>query len=117
MDIPAGGLFTGAEGIMTADEAAVPEWGGVAGEQYDQCYHAVCDTLDNVNLFALDTNSDAIAYVTLSYAMNTEEINGIQGKGNFRFQQQDEEVAGRGIVHRFSPRERAPIGALSLRLV
>ena len=92
MDIPPGGLFTGAEGIMTADEAAVPEWGGVAGEQYDQCYHAVCDTLDNVNLFALDTNSDAIAYVTLSYAMSTEEINGVRGKGNFRFQQQDEEV-------------------------
>jgi len=90
--IPAGGLFTGAEGIKTAEEAAVPEWGGVAGEQYDQCYHAVCDTFDNVNLFALDTNSDAIAYATLSYAMNTEEINGVPGKGNFKAQQLDEEA-------------------------
>jgi len=91
-DIPAGGLFTGAEGIKTAEEAAVPEWGGVAGEQYDQCYHAVCDTFDNVNLFALDTNSDAIAYATLSYAMSTEEINGVPGKGNFKAQQLDEEA-------------------------
>jgi aminopeptidase Y len=90
--IPSGGLFTGAEGIKTAEEAAVPEWGGVAGEQYDQCYHAVCDTFDNVNLFALDTNSDAIAYATLSFAMSTEEINGVRGKGNFRFQQQEEET-------------------------
>jgi len=91
--IPAGGLFTGAEGIKTAEEAAVPEWGGVAGEQYDQCYHAVCDTFDNVNLFALDTNSDAIAYATLSYAMNTEEINGVPGKGNFKPGKQEEAPA------------------------
>ena len=57
--IPAGGLFTGAEGIKTAEEAAL--WGGTAGEQYDQCYHIACDTFDNVNLTALDVNSDAIA--------------------------------------------------------
>ncbi|MGH8952208.1 MAG: M28 family metallopeptidase [Acidimicrobiia bacterium] len=80
--IPSGGLFTGAEGIKTVEEAAI--WGGVAGEQYDQCYHAVCDTFDNVNLDALDANSDAIAYATLSYAMSTELINGEKGKGNFK---------------------------------
>jgi aminopeptidase Y len=90
--IPSGGLFTGAEGIKTAAEAANPDWGGIAGEQYDQCYHAACDTFGNVNLFALDTNSDAIAYATLSYAMSTEEINGVRGKGNFRSQPQDEEA-------------------------
>jgi aminopeptidase Y len=80
--IPAGGLFTGAEGIKTAAEVAL--WGGTAGQQYDPCYHAACDTFGNVNLEALGTNADAIAYVTLSYAMSTEEINGIQGKGNFK---------------------------------
>ena len=80
--IPAGGLFTGAEGRKTAAEVAL--WGGTAGEQYDPCYHAACDTFDNVNLGALDANSDAIAYVTLSYAMSTEEINGTQSKGNFK---------------------------------
>ena len=35
--IPAGGLFTGAEGEKTAEEADL--YGGVAGEQYDPCYH------------------------------------------------------------------------------
>jgi aminopeptidase Y len=80
--IPAGGLFTGAEGRKTAEEVGI--WGGTQGAQYDPCYHAACDTFGNVNLEALDTNSDAIAYVTLSYAMSTEEINGVKGKGNFK---------------------------------
>ena len=80
--IPSGGLFTGAEGMKTAEEAAI--WGGVAGEQYDQCYHQACDTFDNVNLEALDANSDAIAYATLSYAMSTELINNTTSKGNFK---------------------------------
>jgi aminopeptidase Y len=80
--IPSGGLFTGAEGIKTAEEAAI--WGGVAGEQYDPCYHQACDTFDNVDLDALDANSDAIAYATLSFAMSTELINGEKSKGNFK---------------------------------
>ncbi|MCP4767514.1 MAG: M20/M25/M40 family metallo-hydrolase [Gammaproteobacteria bacterium] len=65
--IPAGGLFTGAEGIKTDDEAAI--WGGTAGDQYDPCYHLACDTYDNVNLHALDINVDAIAYSVLEFAM------------------------------------------------
>ncbi|MGH8871450.1 MAG: M28 family peptidase [Acidimicrobiia bacterium] len=80
--IPSGGLFTGAEGIKTPDEVAL--WGGIAGEQYDQCYHAACDTFANVNLDALDANSDAIAFTTLSFAMSTELINGTKSKGNFK---------------------------------
>jgi len=80
--IPSGGLFTGAEGIKTPEEAAI--WGGTAGEQYDPCYHLACDTYDNINLTALDINSDAVAYGVLQYAMNTQEINGVKGKGNFQ---------------------------------
>ena len=80
--IPSGGLFTGAEGIKSAAEAAV--WGGTAGIAYDPCYHQACDTYDNVNLQAFDVNSDAVAYSILQYAMNTEEINGERGKGNFK---------------------------------
>jgi aminopeptidase Y len=80
--IPSGGLFTGAEGIKTADEVAL--WGGTAGQQYDPCYHLACDTYDNVNLTALDVNSDAIAYAVLQYAMNTSDVNGQRGKGNFQ---------------------------------
>jgi aminopeptidase Y len=79
--IPAGGLFTGAEGIKTAEEAAL--WGGTAGQAYDPCYHQACDTYDNVNLSALDANSDAVAFATLQFAMNQEGISGEHGKGNF----------------------------------
>ncbi|MBC7876817.1 MAG: M20/M25/M40 family metallo-hydrolase [Anaerolineales bacterium] len=80
--IPSGGLFTGAEGIKTAAEAAI--WGGTAGQQYDPCYHLACDTYANNNDFALDVNSDAIAYSVLQYAMNTSDVNGQKGKGNFK---------------------------------
>ena len=37
-DIPAGGLFTGAEVPKTAEQAAI--WGGTVGAQFDPCYHA-----------------------------------------------------------------------------
>jgi Zn-dependent M28 family amino/carboxypeptidase len=43
--IPAGGLFSGAEGIKTDEQVDV--YGGTAGEQYDPCYHEACDTFDN----------------------------------------------------------------------
>lgn len=81
--IPSGGLFTGAEGVKTAAEAAEPDWGGTAGQQYDPCYHLACDTFANNNNFALDVNSDAIAFAILQYAMSTQDINDAQGKGNF----------------------------------
>jgi Zn-dependent M28 family amino/carboxypeptidase len=80
--IPSGGLFTGSEGIKSAEEAAT--WGGTAGEQYDPCYHLACDTFDNVNLMALEINSDAVAAATLQFGMNTEALNGARGKGNFK---------------------------------
>jgi Zn-dependent M28 family amino/carboxypeptidase len=79
--IPAGGLFTGAEGIKT--EAQVALYGGTAGEQYDSCYHLSCDDIGNLSLEALDQMSDAAAHVTISLAQSTEIINGQRGKGNF----------------------------------
>ena len=79
--IPAGGLFTGAEGIKTAEQAAI--FGGTAGEQYDPCYHLSCDTTDNLSLTALDQMSDAAAHATISLAQSTQAINGQRGKGNF----------------------------------
>jgi len=85
--IPAGGLFTGAEGVKTDEQAAI--WGGTAGDQYDPCYHLACDTFDNISLEALDVNSDAVAASTLNYAMNTSDINAKRGKGNFKLQNRD----------------------------
>ena len=62
--IPAGGLFTGAEGIKTAAQAVT--YGGTAGIAYDPCYHIACDTYDNNSNNALDTMSDAAAHVVLT---------------------------------------------------
>ena len=62
--IPAGGLFTGAEGIKTAAQAAI--YGGTAGAPYDPCYHQACDTIANLSGTALDQMSDAIAHSTSS---------------------------------------------------
>ncbi len=76
--IPSGGLFTGAEGIKTVEEADI--WGGTAGDQYDPCYHLACDTFDNINLGAFDVNVDAVAFASLTYAMSTESVNGVAGK-------------------------------------
>jgi Zn-dependent M28 family amino/carboxypeptidase len=76
--IPSGGLFTGAEVPKTAEQQAI--WGGVAGEQFDPCYHEACDTIDNVDLHALEVNSDLIAFAQLAFAYSTESVNGVRGK-------------------------------------
>ena len=62
--IPAGGLFTGAEGIKTAAQAAT--YGGSAGVAYDPCYHQACDTYANNSNTGLDQMSDAAAHVILT---------------------------------------------------
>ena len=72
--IPAGGLFTGAEGIKSTAEAEV--YGGTAGEAYDPCYHQACDDFANNSDTALDQMSDAAAHATLQLAMTTSAING-----------------------------------------
>ena len=77
-DIPSGGLFTGAEEIKTEEQEAI--WGGTAGEQFDPCYHEACDTFDNVDLHALEVNSDLIAFAQLTFAYSTESVNGVPGK-------------------------------------
>src|SRR5690349_14268590 len=95
--IPAGGLFTGAEVPKTVAEAAL--YGGVAGAAYDPCYHAFCDNLTgagqnmalynalredytlvgNINVHALDVNSDAVAASILTFAYDTSTVNGAPG--------------------------------------
>jgi Zn-dependent M28 family amino/carboxypeptidase len=64
--IPAGGLFTGAEGVKTAQEAAI--YGGTAGAPYDPCYHQACDTFANNSNTGLDTMVDAAAHSVLYFA-------------------------------------------------
>ena len=72
--IPAGGLFTGAEGLKTEEEEAI--YGGEAGVAYDPCYHQACDTIDNVNEEVFDQMLDAVAHATLTYAMTKAAVQG-----------------------------------------
>jgi Zn-dependent M28 family amino/carboxypeptidase len=84
-DIPAGGLFTGAEVPKTAEQAAI--WGGTVGAQFDPCYHLACDTFANNSNHALEVNADAVAFAVLTFAYSTESVNGVPGKkvpGNFQ---------------------------------
>ena len=89
VNIPSGGLFTGAEGLKTAAEATT--WGGTAGAQYDPCYHIACDTFAGTGsgagstapgrgLIALEVNSDLIAYAQLTFAFSTETVNDVPGR-------------------------------------
>ena len=64
--IPAGGAFTGAEGIKTETEAA--RWGGTPGEPFDPCYHEACDDHANIDLAALESGVKLIAHAVGSYA-------------------------------------------------
>ncbi len=85
LGIPAGGVFTGAEGIKTAEEVAV--YGGTTGQQYDPCYHEACDTYANVSLDVLDQMADATAHAVLTFAMTTSAVNGTdKGKANGQFE-------------------------------
>ncbi len=68
--IPAGGLFSGAEGIKSEEEAAV--YGGEAGVAYDVCYHQACDDITNLNTKALFELGDAAAHATLTLAKSKE---------------------------------------------
>ena len=72
--IPAGGIFAGAEGIKTPEQAVI--YGGTAGEPYDECYHLACDTMANLNLEALDQFSDAVAHAVLTFANTTSSASG-----------------------------------------
>ena len=85
--IPAGGLFTGAEGIKTAAQAAI--YGGTVGAQYDPCYHLACDTFANNSDTALDQMSDATAHAALAFAMTSSAVSGTdkgQGVGLSKFE-------------------------------
>jgi Zn-dependent M28 family amino/carboxypeptidase len=83
--IPASGLFTGADGVKT--EAEVALFGGTAGIPQDPNYHTAADDIANVDLTALEVNSQAIAFATLTLAEDptpldlTDGSNG-NGQGN-----------------------------------
>lgn len=79
ISIPCGGLFTGAEEVKTAEEAAY--YGGKAGEAYDPNYHRAGDNVKNCNVGAWITNTKAIAHAIATYATSTKSIPKRSGPG------------------------------------
>ncbi len=71
--IASGGLFTGAEDIKTEEQAET--YGGTAGEAYDPCYHAECDTIANISDQAQDEMGDAVAHAVYVLAQSTTLVN------------------------------------------
>ncbi len=76
--IPAGGTFTGAEGIKTPEQAK--RYGGTAGAPHDPNHHGAGDTLRNVDLKAFDTNLDVIAHAVGTCAADLRSL-GRQDRG------------------------------------
>lgn len=73
--IPAGGLFSGAEGKMSADQAKL--WGGTADQPFDPNYHQKGDTLDHIDRTALGINGGGVAYALGLYAQDLGGHNGV----------------------------------------
>ncbi|MFB2584234.1 M28 family peptidase [Herbiconiux liukaitaii] len=74
-DVPASGLFTGADDVKTAEQVAL--FGGTEGIIQDPNYHTAGDDITNVNQEALGIMIGAIASVTGSLANDTSAINGV----------------------------------------
>ncbi len=72
--IPAGGLFSGAEDIKTADQVVL--YGGTAGVAFDPCYHQACDTVANIDPVLFEQMADAAAHATLIFAETESAVNG-----------------------------------------
>lgn len=78
--IPAGGLFSGAEGIKSARLAQI--YGGTAGAPFDPCYHRACDNFINTGetpasalaLQSLSELSGAAAHAVLSLSNTADRI-------------------------------------------
>lgn len=64
--IAAGGLFTGAEVLKTAEQQAI--YGGTTGVAFDACYHEACDNYDNNNEQVFEEMANAAAHATWYFA-------------------------------------------------
>ena len=76
--IPAGGLFSGAEDKMTADEAQI--WGGKADQPFDPNYHEKSDTYDHLDRTSLGIQGKGVAYAIGVYATDVTGRNGMPAR-------------------------------------
>ncbi len=73
--IPSGGLFSGAEENMTAEQAEL--WGGKADQPFDPNYHKKTDTLDQIDRTALEILGRGVGHSTALYAQDISGRNGV----------------------------------------
>jgi len=71
-NIPHGGLSSGARGLKTEAEAAV--FGGMAGQPYDACHDAACDTMANVELGVLQTMVESLARAVQFFGVDGRSV-------------------------------------------
>jgi len=73
--IPSGGLFSGAEENMNAEQAKL--WDGQADAPFDPNYHKKTDTLDHINSTSLGIQGAGVAYAVGFYAADINGRNGV----------------------------------------
>ncbi|MBB2989330.1 Zn-dependent M28 family amino/carboxypeptidase [Mycolicibacterium iranicum] len=73
--VPAGGLFSGAEEKMSAEQAEL--WGGDADQPFDPNYHKASDTLEQIDTAALQIHGSGVGYAVGLYAQDQSGRNGI----------------------------------------
>jgi Zn-dependent M28 family amino/carboxypeptidase len=78
--VPAGGLFSGAEDKMSAEQAQ--RWDGQANEPFDPNYHKATDTLDHINRVAFEIDGGGVAYAVGLYAQDLGGGNGVPARGD-----------------------------------
>ncbi|CAF4244920.1 unnamed protein product, partial [Adineta steineri] len=77
--IVAGGLFTGGDEVKDQqtrdymDQMLGQGMGGIAGADYDPCYHKACDSIQNINEFAFEKMVQAAAYA-LEYLARQDNL-------------------------------------------
>ncbi|CAE6473704.1 unnamed protein product, partial [Rhizoctonia solani] len=72
VNIPSGGLFTGAEGAKTKEQAKL--FGGTAGVAYNINYHAKGNTYNNLNFDAFLINAKASAHTVATFIESTAVV-------------------------------------------
>jgi Zn-dependent M28 family amino/carboxypeptidase len=92
--IPAGGLFTGAEGVKTPEQVAL--YGGTAGVAYDPCYHQACDDMTNLSVKALHEMGDAAAFAVATLTFSKK---GLYPDGSRKAVRGNAQAKGKAHVH------------------
>lgn len=73
--IPSGGLFSGAEGKKSDEQAKL--WGGAANEPFDPNYHQKGDNLEHIDRTSLGIQGGGVAYAVALYAQDLSGRNGV----------------------------------------